>query len=550
MHDETEDEVRERQRRQDVLGELARRRLDTAMPAPTPSASMVSAPASKSQRRRSPRRSAVARLIGWTVALALFAGLAYAARDLPAFLAGQRGGTPTASGACHGSAASGAAENVQVSHDNFPAHSEPMLAENPADPRNLVGGSKFFTDPAHYRFKIGTYASFDGGCTWVDGGVLPGFQDQAITSDISLAFGTHNDVYAAVLTVDPAGRWGIAVSASPDGGKTFHPPVTVYFDAAGQVFSDKPWIAVDRTNGPHRGTIYVVWSHDVGSCGDDNGCSQALAFSRSTDGGQTFSPVAQVEGSAPFCTNPATGRPGGSTRCDAVLGTTPVVLPDGTLAVGFAYMDVMSTGKIPTRMAVTTSRDGGQTWGIPVLVATIADIYGRFPPDRYRNVSLPAFACDPKTGQLYLAWADKATGDADILLSTSTDQGQTWSAPKRVNDDPPQNRANQFQPQLAVAPNGVVSVAFFDTRADPAHRRIDVYLAQSTDHGASFRPNIRVTDVSFDPAAGAPVDRAGNQFIGDYQGLAAADDVAHPFWNDSRTGQQEIFTAAVLSAQP
>jgi hypothetical protein len=95
-----------------------------------------------------------------------------------------------------------------------------------------------------------------------------------------------------------------------------------------------------------------------------------------------------------------------------------------------------------------------------------------------------------------------------------------------------------------------VSVSFFDTRADPTHIHIDVYLAQSVDHGASFRRNVRVTNVSWDPAVGAPVDSGGNQFIGDYQGLAADDQYAHPFWNDARDGAQQIYTAAVPSAQP
>ncbi|TMD67903.1 MAG: hypothetical protein E6I91_05745, partial [Chloroflexi bacterium] len=66
--------------------------------------------------------------------------------------------------------------NIQVSNDTYRAHSEPMLVEDPHNPLHLVGGSKFFTDPAHYRFKIGFFASFDGGCTWSDGGVLPGFE--------------------------------------------------------------------------------------------------------------------------------------------------------------------------------------------------------------------------------------------------------------------------------------------------------------------------------------------------------------------------------------
>ncbi|MBV9711629.1 MAG: exo-alpha-sialidase, partial [Ktedonobacteraceae bacterium] len=341
---------------------------------------------------------------------------------------------------------------------------------------------------------------------------------------------------------------GISVSTSSDGGRSFGLPVSVFNDRTGRTFSDKPWMTVDQTRGAHSGTIYVVWSYDHGrSCGEAGFCQQELAFSRSTDGGKTFSPLRTIEGSAPFCTDDVPGRPKGSTICDEALGTIPIVEPDGTLVVAFGYVDQVP--RAPTRLLVISSSDGGTTWTSPVQVARIHDIQGTFPPEKYRNESLPAFACDPRTGQLYLAWADKGKKDADILLTTSTDHGQTWSTPVRVNDDPLQNGANQFQPQLAVAPDGMVSVSFFDTRLDPKHRLIDVYLAQSTDFGSTFLKNIRVTTQSLNPALGAPIDENGLQFIGDYQGLAADNSFVHPFWNDMRTGRQEIFTAAIASAR-
>ena len=441
--------------------------------------------------------------------------------------------------------------NMRVSHDSYLAHSETMLVEDPVNPLHLVGGSKFFTDPAHYRFQIGYFASFDGGCTWLDGGVLPGFDVKTITSDPSFAFapdGKH--VYAAYLFAASAsqpGENGIAVSTSVDGGKTFEAPVVVFATKARGVLNDKPWITVDQTRGARRGMVYITWSYDHhGECGYGNACSQELAFARSTDNGKTFSPMRQVEGSAPFCTNPAKGRSAHSMLCDAVLGTIPVVEPDGTLAVASAYEDLMN-GHIPTRLMLTTTPDGVNTWTSPVLVATIHDVIGFFRPERYRNVSLPAFACDPHTGQLYIAWSDKGK-DADILFSTSKDGGKTWSVPVRVNDDPMNDGANQFQPQLVVAPDGVVSVSFFDTRLDPRHGLIGIYLAQSIDKGASFLKNVRVTTESWNPELGAPIDENGAQFIGDYQGLAADNTFAHPFWNDTRTGKQEIFTAAIPSA--
>ncbi len=445
--------------------------------------------------------------------------------------------------------------NVRVSHDSYLAHSEPMLVENPRNPLNLVGGTKFFTDPRHYQFQIGYFASFDGGCTWTDGGLLPGFQQRfTLTSDITFAFGTRNDVYAAVLYEARQGKSGIAVSASTDGGKTFGDPVSVFESQENSIFNDKPWITVDQTSGPHSGSIYVTWSYDYGNdCGAGNPCVEEVAFSRSSDGGKTFSPPRFIEGSAPFCANSLPDRPPHSTRCDAAIGATPVVMPDGTLAVAFlnSYSAVVQAGNsIPDRQLVVTSPDGGTTWTQPVSVATVSDIDGYFPPERYRNLSLPAFATDPRTGQLYITWSDKATGDADILFSTSSDRGQSWSAPLRVNDDRLRDGEEQFQPQMAVAPDGVISISFFDTRLDPQHKLIDVYLAQSRDHGATFLKNERVTTQSWDPTIDAPIDEYGSQFIGDYQGLAADNLFVHPFWNDTRTGAQEIFTSAVPSIAP
>ena len=450
--------------------------------------------------------------------------------------------------------------NVQASHDSFLAHSEPMLAENPENPLQLAGGSKFFTNPAKYAFQIGSYFSSDGGCTWTDGGLLPGFADRGRVSDITMAYGPGGRVYALVLYLAKNFiESGIAVSTSTDGGRTFGQPVAIYDNSTGAVFGDKPWIAVDMSHGPRRGAVYVAWSYDTGApCGYGNFCIQHLGFSRSLDGGRTFAPVQFAEGSAPFCTNAVPGHATGDTRCDAVLGATPAVEPDGTLAIAYAYFDLTSGIQghplIATRLVVVTSRDGGQTWTAPVRAVTIHDTPPVVPPDNYRAFPLPAFAADPShSGRLYLAWMDQQQGQSNILVATSSDNGQTWSAPLRVNDGPSgsgANADNASQPALAVAPDGVVSVTFFDARNDPTRYLLDVYLTQSRDHGASFTPNVRVTTASSDPRTGTPRDEGGTLFFGDYQGLTADSAFVHPFWNDTRTGSQQIETAAIPSIQP
>src|SRR6266849_7837691 len=71
--------------------------------------------------------------------------------------------------------------NVRITHDNYQAHSETMIAEDPNNLLHLVAGAKFFPTIAHYRFQVGYANSFDGGCTWTDKGVLPGFSAGART---------------------------------------------------------------------------------------------------------------------------------------------------------------------------------------------------------------------------------------------------------------------------------------------------------------------------------------------------------------------------------
>ncbi len=435
--------------------------------------------------------------------------------------------------------------NIRVTNDAYAAHGETSLAQDPHNPLNLVGGAKFFPDVAHYHFNVGYAASLDGGCTWSKSRVLPGFDKATSSSDPVFAFGPHHEVYAATIFVNQHIS-GVSISVSSDKGLTFSKPTTVFERKPGEVFSDKPWLAVDQTAGPHSGNIYVVWSYDHGGdCGNGNTCSQNLAFSRSTDGGHTFSLVRLIEGKAPFCTNGSPAHPASATNCDAILGAVIVVEPDGTLEVAALYFNLIASHPIPTRILALSSPDGGVTWTSPVLAATIHDIIGTFPPQKYRTLSLPALARDPRTGQLYLAWADKGTGDADILLITSKDRGKTWSAPLRVNDDPIHNGAQQFQPQLAVSPQGIVTISFFDTRNDPSRKLIDVYLAQSLNHATSFQKNIRVTTKGWDPTIQVPTDDDGKKFIGDYQGLVADATFVHLFWNDTRTGKQEIFTSSV-----
>lgn len=438
--------------------------------------------------------------------------------------------------------------NVRVSSDTYKAHSEPAIAENPANLNNLVAGSKFFTDPAKYLFKIGTFYSEDGGRTWHDTGVLPGFDAYNRVSDISLAFSPNGSlVYACVLADnDVTGHSGIFVSRSRDGGQTWSLPTAVFLDTTGNTFSDKPWIAVDATKQATRGTVYVVWNLDSGTDKDkhDPGAylfpqqstatpHAGMVVSRSIDYGHSYSPPLLL---TPFDTQ------------NFAIGAIPAVAPDGTLAI--AYLRYGETAhKTFTHMDLVVSHDRGLTFSAErAAVSHVDGVPNHLPGSSFRNLSLPAFAVSPLDGTMMLAWADMRYGDADVLAVHSTDGGRTWSAPVRVNHDAKHDGKDQFQPELAAAPNGTFTCSWFDRRYDPAGRLIDVAVAQSINDGRTFGPNVRVTRHSWNPAIDAPLPegKLTDTFIGDYQALAVDNQAVHPLWNDTQNGAtQEIRTAVV-----
>ena len=67
-----------------------------------------------------------------------------------------------------------------------------------------------------------------------------------------------------------------------------------------------------------------------------------------------------------------------------------------------------------------------------------------------------------------------------------------------INDDDKALLVSQYMPNVSVAPNGRVDVAWGDTRDDVGGRVNDVYYASSTDNGDSFGKNVRMTDRSID----------------------------------------------------
>jgi hypothetical protein len=132
------------------------------------------------------------------------------------------------------------------------------------------------------------------------------------------------------------------------------------------------------------------------------------------------------------------------------------------------------------------------------------------------------------------------------MLSSSSDRGATWTAPKIVSDAPEVARASggpdQFMPTIAVNRDGTVGVLWYDRRDADDNLSYYPRFSASTDGGVTWLQSIRVSE-SPNKAAG----KSGTGVTsGDTAGLAAsADGLFHALWIDNRTGVQQVWTSAI-----
>jgi hypothetical protein len=410
------------------------------------------------------------------------------------------------------------AANVRVSNDGNVGHAEPCLAVNPRDPCNLLAACELASGP------LAAYASFDGGLTWRSNGPLPMPVGSPEGGNVSADFDGAGHGLVCGLVAAPGSPKGAArgvyVWRTDDGGRTFTAPVAV----TGYSPLDRPWLATERQR---PGAVHVVWT-----AGYRPGNTTAVGYARSTDGGLTFG--------APRTIASVTSGLG-----DAMVACGP---PGGVYVMYGAGRGVGSAGPLettgtqpsdtPATMTVLCSQDRGETFGAPIAIGrgTINVSFSGLPGT---SDSLPAIAAGPDGGLVCAVFsAQKANaGHARILLAASKDGGRTWSPATPVT---PQDQVIYFEPQVAIDDTGRIGVMAFAW----AKGQVSVVLMLSEPGSLRFGRPITVTDKPFNPALGE-IRGNGMWSIGDYQALATTPGAFHPLWNDTRTGQLQLFTAAV-----
>ena len=441
-------------------------------------------------------------------------------------------------------------------------YASPVVVVDPKDSRRLVAAA------AEIRSRTcGLVRSIDAGQTWVrpEGSPSPEsfpfcFQTETGPRQADMAFGRNGTLYYAYAGWDtgdtlsdwPIGTGGgwkgnvsVVVSRSDDLGDSWES--TVVRDArrfeGERQENNRPVnsIVVDSRSGKED-IVYVGWKVSYRD-------RQGMRVATSTDGGRTFGDP--VDLTAGYFDNDVNRR---RLAEGAKLTETPpqnrimYYWPDMTIGADGTLYAVWNARFGPgpqmddTGVFLSTSGDQGRTF-------TVTEISPAPVTYRYPMVEWTAHGGD--NGTLHLVYEGATPQKIDWLFDVfhvrSTDRGKTWSTPTRLSDDPPQDLAGKYHPELAIAPNGRIEVAWWDFRNDNGNFATDVYLTTSFDDGASWTRNTRVTDRSISRRIGVWY---GNSDIRQPPGLVATNQFTLVGWDDTRNGDvttqaQDIYTSVV-----
>ncbi len=319
-----------------------------------------------------------------------------------------------------------------------------------------------------------------------------------------------------VITTDPAGNVDVAwinnvgpeFVRSTNGGITFTAPLIIPSNMQDTLEGNNIQMGVDG-----NGNINLLWHREL----TPTGTIPNSFFSRSTDGGATFSPET---------------NPGGATSAQLVVapgGNISIIWFDETTsdllavsssdAVNFSSPTTIWTAVGNPMDLIVEAGSQGQLYLFWTQVVTMTDcsILSSSSADGITftpaaAISAGAGSCNQtpsafvdSSGNVIVAW--DADG-ASVFFSRSTNEGVTFSAPVSIPTSP-----SPLAPQVTVSPNGTIYIVWETASGES--------FASSTDGGATFSP----TPATFVLGDSAVVDSCnnvtviggGNQAIIQYQ---------------------------------
>jgi hypothetical protein len=371
-----------------------------------------------------------------------------------------------------------------------------------------IGWRQFDSVSSNFR-EAGFAHSTNGGKSWMSPSVL---QSNVFRSD-------------PVLNSDTAGRFFYLsllqnffddLWRSISGGQSW----TRVGPADG---GDKQWFTIDNTNSSGRGFQYQCWSTD----GNNYGGRQ---FTRSTDGGLTWMDPINIPNS------PAWGTLDVDSAGNLFIGGV-------NLTTGRIWCVRSTNAKngavVPTFDRSTPLNLGGDiVFSEPInpegLVGQVFLAVDRSGTSTNDNVYMLASVQPPGF-----------TNGSDVMFVRSTNGGITFSAPRRINDDPVNHAKWHWFGTLSVAPSGRIDVVWYDSRNSPNNVTSQLFYSFSIDGGNSWSPNVAVSN-PFNPFIGYP----NQSKIGDYITVVSDNTGANVAYAATFSGGEDIYYVRIPPSVP
>ncbi len=426
--------------------------------------------------------------------------------------------------------------NVQASGGNGTnIVNEDPIAASPTNAQDLLTGGNDYNCTSLQGF----YSSSNGGTSWTSTcmSTLSGaFGD----GDPGVGYDLNGNSYITGIDGGTADGYDIVYEKSSNNGSTWSAPAVAVKPLFSGGLTDKDWLQVDDSaSSPYKNSLYISVTQFNGPETQDT-----ISVSHSSNGGSTWT-TKQVDTTQTLTSEVDQFSDLAIAKNGTVYATWLRCPPTGPTG---------DCGGTTSKMYMSDSTNGGNTWSTPVVVATVklapdtagCCYYGQLPNTDERVSDIPAIDVDRSSGahagNLYVVLYTWTGTYMKVEVTTSTNGGSTWSTPVPVA--PSTDTHDQFFPWLTVSSSGIVGVTWLDRRNDPSNLSYEAYATASLNGGTSFVKNFQLASAPSNPDN----DGFGGSFMGDYTGNYWDGKTLYASWMDTRNGVNcQDFVGGLLS---
>jgi hypothetical protein len=317
--------------------------------------------------------------------------------------------------------------------------------------------------------------SSDNGATFTTAKNLGNSTEDSANANVAIS---GNNVYVVWESVNMNSTAGasnseIMFARSSDSGATFTSPKSLSNNAGN---SANPNVAISGNN------VYVAWE-------DNSAGGTEIIVARSTNNGANFGPARNISNSPGESFNPRI----------AISGNNVYIV----------WVDYSLGNSTKSDIMLIRSTNSGANFA---SAEKLSDSTG--------EASDPRIAVSES--DVYVVWEESTTetGNGEIKFARSSDGGASFTSTSNLSS----NNGISFDPRIAVSGNNVY-VVWEDTTTTTAEGSSDIFLARSTNNGATFG---KVQNLSNNPV------ESFNPYI------AASGSKLFVVWSDDKDGDAEI----------